>query len=410
MKICIINPGVGKTYQELTNTLSAIEPPIWCLMLSGFLQRKNPEIETVIHDCNIENVPFPFADSYAIYVAGHNPNASTQLMPEVIDICNKLRGHKIILLGNHPRALPELTMAQTGVQYISDREMFYYNKDFKISYADLDYLPILPWEKIQLLKYRAHNWHCFGKPERSYGTIYTSLGCPFHCPYCTVKGSYRLFNMDSVDRELATLYAAGINNIKIADELFLFSWDHVKAFCDRAKDYGFNFWCYGRADCIRVKHLKMLKDSGINWIALGIEGPKDPKSGKIKAMVKIIKEHGINIVGNYLVGTDDDPLDLAVELNCEWANFNPLMSFPGSNLWKDGQSTDWEQYCYYSERCNPVGGLQTILRRDDCFSMYFSNRQYLLMMKEKFGRGVEGEIKDMLKTKLKRADTQPKGE
>ena len=54
-----------------------------------------------------------------------------------------------------------------------------------------------------------------------------------------------------------------------------------------------------------------------------------------------IKAAGINIIGNYIFGLPEDTaetmqetLDLALDLNCEFANFYSAMAYPGSPLYE----------------------------------------------------------------------------
>ena len=51
-------------------------------------------------------------------------------------------------------------------------------------FNDLDTnLPGQDWKFLDMSKYKAHNWHTFGRlgSRNKYASLQTSLGCPFKC-------------------------------------------------------------------------------------------------------------------------------------------------------------------------------------------------------------------------------------
>ena len=91
-------------------------------------------------------------------------------------------------------------------------------------------------------------------------------------------------------------------------------------------------------------------------------------------------------------------LDLALNLNCEFANFYVAMAYPGSQLYNDALRKDWplpETWNGYSQHAVDTLPLPTkylsaaeVLRfRDDAFQIYFKNPNYLTMISRKFGTG-----------------------
>ena len=61
------------------------------------------------------------------------------------------------------------------------------------------------------------------------------------------------------------------------------------------------------------------------------------KDVNIRQVAQTIREHGLNIIANYIFGFPDDTretmqqtLDLALELNTEMANMYPCQALPGS--------------------------------------------------------------------------------
>ena len=81
-------------------------------------------------------------------------------------------------------------------------------------------------------------------------------------------------------------------------------------------------------------------------------------------------------------------LDLALELNCEFANFYSAMAYPGSPLYEQALSLGWalpEKWSGYSQHAVDTLPLPTrhvtageVLRfRDRAFDIYFSHLPYL---------------------------------
>jgi len=194
--------------------------------------------------------------------------------------------------------------------------------------------------------------------------------------------------------------------------------------------YDFNIWAYARIDTVKEEYLGTLKKAGVNWLALGIESGntvvrKDVIKGKftevnIRDLVEKIQDHGINVIGNYIFGlpednheTMQDTLDLAADLNCEFANFYSAMAYPGSKLYLDALKENWELpntyvgYSQHSYEAMPlatkhIAAAEVLKFRDEAFLKYYKNTEYLDMIESKFGLSTRSGIEDMTKIKLKR--------
>ena len=124
----------------------------------------------------------------------------------------------------------------------------WYKKDREITsnglaevIKDLDSLPFIAWDLMDMSLYRAHNWHCFHdlKNRKPYTVIYTSLGCPFNCSYCNIHAMYeckpgiRFRSPKKVVDELELLVNSySMKNIKILDELFVLNENRVNEICN----------------------------------------------------------------------------------------------------------------------------------------------------------------------------------
>lgn len=304
------------------------------------------------------------------------------------------------------------------------------------------------WDLIPALSnYRAHNMHCFQYFSQSekedfsdvrspYAVIYTSLGCPYSCHYCCIHAVYgkpriRYWSLEKVVSWVDLLVNKyEVKNIRFDDELFILSPNRVSTFCDMITDRGYdlNIWVYARVDTVNDSLLKKLKKAGINWICLGIESGnakvranvnKNIKKN-IKDIVKKIHKSDIYVHGNYMFGLPEDSietmeetLNLAIELNCEFANFYTVMAYPGSKLYEWVSEKEnylpehWSGFSQLGYETKPLPtkyltASQVLRFRDRAFYTYHSNPRYLKMIREKFGESVQKHIEKMLSIKIPR--------
>lgn len=327
-----------------------------------------------------------------------------------------------------------------GIRMVPDRPLV----------SDLDQeLPDQAWDLLPMHKYRAHNWHCLdGRSRQPYAAVYTTLGCPYHCSFCCIQApfrtgeraagmkpsmnSYRAWSPDHVVAQIDLLVNRyGVRNIKIADEMFVLKRQHVLGICERLieRKYDLNIWAYARVDTIKEGMLEPLRAAGFSWLALGIEAgaaqvraavDKRFDQDEVFDVVQKIRAAGINVIGNFIFGLPDDDhetmqatLDLALELNCEFANFYSAMAYPGSPLY--GQALldglplpkSWTGYSQHSRDCLPLPTKHLtaadVLRfRDSAFHRYFSNPSYLAMMERRFGHAMVAHIHAMTARSLER--------
>ncbi len=307
----------------------------------------------------------------------------------------------------------------------------------------------LAWDLLPMKKYRAHNWHCFGELSRQpYASFYTTFGCPYHCSFCCIQApfksgeklaglkasvnSYRFWSPASVAAQIDLLVNEyGVRNIKIADEMFVLNPRHVLGICDLIIDRGYdlNIWAYARVDTVKEGMLEKLKRAGVNWLAFGIEAAnervrEDVDKGFAQELIfrtlESVRAAGIHVIGNYIFGLPEDnlesmqaTLDLAVELNCEFANFYSTMAYPGSQLYDSALKQGWklpDSWSGYSQHAVDTLPLPTkhlsagevLGFRDRAFQVYFNGPAYLNMITQKFGAETTEQIRAMTSQKLER--------
>jgi len=310
-------------------------------------------------------------------------------------------------------------------------------------------MPGIAWDLLPMTQYRAHNWHCLGGRDRQpYAALYTTLGCPYHCSFCCIQApfksgeeaagvkssvnTYRAWSPDHVIAQIDTLVNEyGVKNIKIADEMFVLNKRHVVGICDRIieRGYDLNIWAYTRVDTIKDGMLEKLKAAGFNWLAIGIEAgdgrvradvDKGFNQDDVYRVIRDVRGAGINVIGNYIFGLPEDDretmqatLDMALDLNCDFANFYSAMAYPGSPLYALAVRQDlplpmnWTGYSQHSRDCQPLPTrylpASEVLRfRDAAFNEYYSHPKYLSMVQRKFGSETVQQIRQMTSHCLER--------
>jgi radical SAM superfamily enzyme YgiQ (UPF0313 family) len=315
---------------------------------------------------------------------------------------------------------------------------------------DLDReMPGIAWDLLPMREYRAHNWHCLGGlPRQPYAALYTTFGCPYHCSFCCIQApfksgeqaaglnetvnTYRFWSLDRVIEQIDLLVNRyGVRNLKIADEMFVLNRRHVLGICDRIiqRGYDLNIWAYTRVDTIQDGMLDKLREAGFRWLAFGIEAgaarvranvDKAFDQDEVYRVVEQVRGAGINVIGNYIFGLPEDDqdtlqatLDLALDLNCEFANFYSAMAYPGSPLYelavRQGVPLPerWTGYSQHSRDCLPLPTrylpAREVLRfRDEAFLRYYGNPHYAEMVRRRFGEETVEHIRQMTSYRLER--------
>ena len=215
--------------------MTACEPPVWSGIIAKYLQNRGFSVR--ILNANADRLsPEQAANEIvkanplltAMVIYGHHPSASTQTMPGASAtskiVKQKAPDMKIMMLGGHVAALPERTLREEAVDFTAMGEGVHtltkllqllksgsssgyadvpgllYRENGEIRRGGLDELmkdldkdiPSLAWDLLDMSKYRAHNWHCFGFTDerQPYASIYTTLGCTFKCTFCCINAPF----------------------------------------------------------------------------------------------------------------------------------------------------------------------------------------------------------------------------
>ena len=484
--LLVTPPSRVAVYQALSRDFAAIEPPVWSGLIATFLRQQgcsvailDAEAQGLTHQQTAEHIA-AVAPRLAVFVIyGQQPSASTQCMPagrQVCELLNALSDVPTLVMGTHPSALPKRTLLEEPYTYVCQGEgpatilgllialrapqhslrevpgLWHMENGVPVGndraplLTNLDrQLPGQAWDLLDMTRYRAHNWHCFGHLEARapYASLQTSLGCPFTCSFCCINAPFptamlRTWSPDNVIAQIDRLVRDyGVSNIKIPDEMFVLNRRHVIGICDRIIERGYrlNIWAYARVDSVQDEVLAKLARAGFTWLGLGIEsGSQHVRDGvekgrfgerDIVATVDKIRSYGIHVAANYIFGLPDDTmdsmrttLDLARTLNTEWANFYCAMAYPGSPLYDlakqkhwalpdDQDGPGWIGYSQHAYECCPLPtdsltATQVLAFRDRAFLEYFTHPDYLHMLQQTFGAQVATHVTDMCRHQVRR--------
>ncbi len=405
MTTAFIKPNTKAAHYGRVASLSAIEPPVWLTLLAQTVA------DGVVVDMEAEGLD-------------HEGLAARLGSLQV-------RRAVILATGSHPSAhVQQASAAQALKAFITGR--------WGIPVDVFERLPFDPvqagavdWDRIALERYRAHNWHAWGRSDKAYGATFASVSCPFACDFCCVKdfynSGYRQRDPALVAADIRALTAKGVTNIKMMDELFAMDNPGVRAVCEAITATGLaprlNIWAYARIDTVNPPLLARLRAAGVRWLAYGIESGDEKIRGaalkgqftnaRIRDVVAMTKDAGIHVLGNFMFGFWDDDrasmeatLALAEALMCEYANFYCVSVYPGSQLYADmhGRGVDLpvsgEEYAQMSPAFKPVPtahvtGQAVLAFRDAAFARYFSGAGYLAMMERVFGADTVAGIRAM---------------
>jgi anaerobic magnesium-protoporphyrin IX monomethyl ester cyclase len=489
-------------YQDLAEDFAAIETPTWSLLLAqsciakGFLPMIVDQKAERMSDEQIVDLITREAPNLVVFVVyGQNPNSSTTNMVGATRISSMLDGIpiQVAFIGTHVSALPKATMFKhPEIDYILLGDGVYalhnllellntlpkfavypspknVEKVKGIVYRDSggvlmtpperpvpqdrmdEDLPGYAWDLIPpLSRYRAHVWHPkFDESKRSpFAAVYTSLGCPMKCQFCTINtvnrssmedrtyggmfNTMRFWSPKHMLNILEDLQGRGVETLRISDEMFYLNRKYyeplLKGIIDR--ELKFDMWSYTRIDTVNEKFLDLFKSAGVNWLCAGIEAGnnevrKDVTKGKytdvdVRNVVTRCENHGIEVLANFIVGLPEDThetmqetLDLALELNTAHMNVYACQAIPGSELHWIAKDSGWalpetyEGYAFLSYECLPLRtkhltAAEVLAFRDKFWQTYFSGEKYLTSIEKKFGKPQRKNVEKMARIKLKR--------
>jgi len=134
---------------------------------------------------------------------------------------------------------------------------------------DLNKLPIPDFSLFDMDKYKRRM-----DGEKAFHII-TLRGCPYKCHFCdsaATGGKVRYISVERVLMNIDNLMETyGVKRFVIYDDAFTLRKKRLKRFCEEFKKRGIRWRCWSRAEGLTFDNLTMMKDSGLESVAIGIE-------------------------------------------------------------------------------------------------------------------------------------------
>ncbi len=191
--------------------------------------------------------------------------------------------------------------------------------------------------------------------------IMTSRGCPYTCNFCVIPNvseGYRKHSPKYVVEEIKSIkgHFPEIKSIRIFDDLYIVDRRRVEEIADLVSAEGLNrelsFGCWGRANLIDEKMVKVFQKMNMLFVAFGAESGSSRVLSQIKPGVSIeqnqraidlLHDNGVRVSCSVIMGhpieTEDDLWATYefIEKNIDKlfeVEFNVATPWPGTELWQ----------------------------------------------------------------------------
>jgi len=401
MRVLLVNPEFPDTYWSFRHALPfegkrCAFPPLGLLTVSALLPAN---WERRLVDLNIQ--PLKEADiEWADMVFATAMLVQKESLREIAKKC-KARGKRVVLGGPYVTStieeLPDadhlfLGEAETTLpQFVKDLE----HGDAKPVYkaAERPPLSISPMP----------HFHLANMKRYSAMSIQYSRGCPFSCEFCDIIEIYgrvpRTKSNQQVLAEFDALYdLKWRGTVFIVDDNFIGNKKNVRkllpelAKWQKARGYPFSLITESSLNLADDEALlASMRDAGFRRVFIGIETPveeslheaqKSQNRGDLLNSVKTIQSYGMEVMAGFIVGFDNDPVDIFQRQidfirrsSIPLAMVGLLNALPDTQLWKRleregrllGEASGNNTVCTFNfkTRMDPaflVQGYQTIMR------------------------------------------------
>jgi radical SAM superfamily enzyme YgiQ (UPF0313 family) len=262
---------------------------------------------------------------------------------------------------------------------------------------NLDDLPIPAYHLMPIGKYRPAVGSYKRLPSMS---IFATRGCPGRCTFChrAFKGVIRTRSARRIVDEIKVLQNDyGIREISFYDDTFTAKKDNVREFCSIVlkEKIDITWSCFTRVNYIDKDTFALMKKAGCHHVMFGVESGNQHILDKMNKMitldqirkgVRILKELGLETRAAYILGaleetpeTMQQTLDFALELDTDYAQFNIMTAYPGTEVWNEAKKEGWLRIDNYDYSVSDFTMKLPTVSNEEIFQMYKkAHRRYYM--------------------------------
>jgi radical SAM superfamily enzyme YgiQ (UPF0313 family) len=218
---------------------------------------------------------------------------------------------------------------------------------------DLDAVPLPARDLLPIERYRPSPLHYRAQPALS---VVCGRGCPWRCTFCSCakvfRGKFTVRTPAGVAAEVRHLVDRyGAREILFWDDTFGLTREWTLELCDLLRPIGVGWSAWMRVDLVEPDVLAHMAQSGCWHVSYGVESGnqavldgirKGFRVEDVKRAFRWTREAGIEARGTFILGLPGDTWDtmmetveLAVDAGADYAQFQYLTPYPGTELWDD---------------------------------------------------------------------------
>jgi radical SAM superfamily enzyme YgiQ (UPF0313 family) len=329
MRLLLINPRFTESFWSFRFAMTqivpgkrTINPPLGLATLAALCP---PHWQVTIVDENVEPVPLnPEADIVGVCGMGVQFPRQSELLSYY-----RSRGHHVVAGGSYASLCPEkfTQLADTTVAGEAEYVWPEFCRDFesgqpKPLYRETGTVALAdsPTPRFDLLKLPLYNT----------ASLQFSRGCPYLCDFCDIIVMFgrrpRMKSVVQIGRELDALRAQGARQVFFVDDNLIGNRAQAKALlrflADYQKRHHYRF-AFGTEASLNLAQddelMTLMRAANFAWVFIGIETPDEAAlkaSRKTQNMgtdilgaLRRIYGHGIDVLGGFIVGFDNDTLE-----------------------------------------------------------------------------------------------------
>jgi len=360
MKVLLVNPEFPDTYWSFRHALPfegkrCAFPPLGLMTVSALLP---PSWEKRLVDLNVERLKRTDIE-WAEMVFATAMLVQKESLREVVQRC-KAHGKRVVLGGPYvTTTIEELPDADHVFKGEAETTLPQFIEDLAKGCAQRTYEAP---ERPPLLLTPQADFHLANLKRYSAMSVQYSRGCPFSCEFCDIIEIYGRVPRTKSNQQLLAEFDALLKlgwrgTVFIVDDNFIGNRKNVRqllpelARWQKAHGYPFSLITESSVNLADDEPLLVsMREAGFRRVFIGIETPveeslkeaqKSQNRGDLLRSVKKIQSYGMEVMAGFIVGFDNDPVDIfqrqidfirrsAIPL----AMVGLLNALPETQLWK----------------------------------------------------------------------------